>query len=74
LRESYRSMGNQLKIDESQIEQAKELLSIKGQESEITRQRLNKYYEWIGGEVILSSNYVDLSLLMNLYLKTGGSI
>jgi len=67
---ALRSANKQLKVKPTQIEEARELLSVVGDESEIADQRLNKFYEWIGGEIICSSNYVDLSLLMDLYFGT----
>ncbi|MGI2182516.1 PIN domain-containing protein [Shewanella oncorhynchi] len=67
---ALRSANKQLRINSPQIEQARELLTVEGEESEIADQRLNKYYEWIGGEVIYSSDYADLSLLMKLYFET----
>lgn len=67
---ALRSANKQLRINSPQIEQARELLTVEGEESEIADQRLKKYYEWIGGEVISSSDYSDLSLLMKLYFGT----
>ena len=67
---ALRSANKQLKIKPSQIDQAKDLLSVEGDESVIADQRLQKYYEWIDGKVIPSSNYADLSLLMELYFET----
>ncbi|HIF9421727.1 TPA: PIN domain-containing protein [Photobacterium damselae] len=67
---ALRSANKQLKINPAQIDQARELLSVDGGELEIADQRLQKYYEWIGGKVISSSDYADLSLLMELYFET----
>jgi hypothetical protein len=67
---ALRSANKQLKIKTAQIDQARELLSVEGDESEIAEQRLQKYYEWIDGKVIPSSDYADLSLLMELYFET----
>lgn len=67
---ALRSANKQLKIKSEQIEEARELLSVEGSESEIADQRLQKYYEWIDGKVISSSDYADLSLLMELYFET----
>ncbi|HIF9068061.1 TPA: PIN domain-containing protein [Photobacterium damselae] len=67
---ALRSANKQLKINPAQIDQARELLSVDGGELEIADQRLQKYYEWIGGKVISSRDYADLSLLMELYFET----
>lgn len=67
---ALRSASKQLKINPAQIDQAREILSVDGGELEIADQRLQKYYEWIGGKVISSSDYADLSLLMELYFET----
>lgn len=67
---ALRSANKQLKIKTEQIDQARELLSVEGDDSEIAEQRLQKYYEWIDGKLISSSNYADLSLLMELYFET----
>ncbi len=65
-----RSANKQLKISHSQIKKARDLLTVEGEESTISDLRLRKYYEWIGGTIISSSDYVDLVLLMELYFKT----
>lgn len=67
---ALRSANKQLKIKSEQIEEARVLLSVEGNESEIADQRLQKYYEWIDGKVIPSSDYADLSMLMELYFET----
>jgi hypothetical protein len=65
-----RSALHQLKIDEEKIEEARSLLNIDGDESAIAEARLNQFYEEIGGELIPSSDYADLELLMELYFET----
>lgn len=70
IEKALRSANKQLKIKPTQIEQARDLLSVEGDESEIADQRLQDYYEWIGGQVIPSRNYANLSLLMELYFET----
>lgn len=70
IEKALRSANKQLKIKPAQIDEARELLSVEGDESQIADQRLQKYYEWIDGKVIPSSDYADLSLLMELYFGT----
>lgn len=67
---ALRSASKQLKINTPQIEQARNLLSVEGGESDIAEKRLLKYYEWIDAKVIPSSDFADLSLLLELYFST----
>ncbi|HCV01193.1 MAG TPA: hypothetical protein DG048_00995 [Pseudoalteromonas sp.] len=68
--QALRSANKQLKIKSESIESARELLSIEGEDHEVADARLKKYYEYIGANLIDSSEYVDLALLMEMYFET----
>lgn len=68
--QALRSANKQLKIKSESIESARELLSIEGEDHEVADARLKKYYEDIGANLIDSSEYVDLALLMEMYFET----
>lgn len=68
--QALRSANKQLKIESEAIESARALLSINGEDHEVADTRLKKYYEYIGASVIDSSEYVDLTLLMDMYFET----
>ncbi|WP_156480580.1 PIN domain-containing protein [Aquipseudomonas alcaligenes] len=68
--QALRSANKQLKIEPNAIDNARALLSVDGNETEIAEARLEKYYEFIGAEKIDSSKYADLSLLMEMYFST----
>ncbi len=68
--QALRSANKQLKIKSESIENARALLSIDGEEHEVAGGRLKKYYESIGADVIDSSEYVNLTLLMEMYFET----
>ena len=68
--QALRSANKQLKIKSESIESARELLSIEGEDHEVADARLKKYYEYIGANLIDSSEYVDLALLMEMYFAT----
>lgn len=70
IEQALRSANKQLKIKTENIEQAKALLSVDGNEHEVANGRLQKYYGFIGAEKIDSAEYTDLSVLMEMYFKT----
>lgn len=70
IEQALRSANKQLKIEEENIESARVLLSIEGDEQNVADQRLQEYYEFIGAEKIDSAKYVDLEILMNMYFET----
>lgn len=70
IEQALRSANKQLKIKSGVIDNARALLSIDGSEAEIAEARLEKYYEYIGAEIIDSDEYVDLSQLMEMYFST----
>lgn len=67
IEQALRSANKQLKIKSEVIENARALLSLDGSEAEIAEARLEKYYEFIGGEKIDSGRHTDLSRLMEMY-------
>ncbi len=67
---ALRSANKQLKIQSKAIEDARALLSVEGDDHEVAGNRLKKYYEDIGADVIDSSEYADLALLMDMYFET----
>lgn len=67
---ALRSANKQLKITSKDVDNARELLSVDGDESEVAESRLRSYYDYIGAEVINSAEYVDLNILMELYFET----
>jgi cold shock CspA family protein len=68
--QALRSANKQLKIKNEDIESARALLSIDGDDNEVADTRLKKYYEYIGANVIDSAVYVDLTSLMEMYFET----
>ena len=70
INQTLRSANKQLKIKSESIDKARELLSIDGEDHEVADGRLKKYYENIGANVIDSSEYVNLALLMEMYFET----
>ncbi|QLH64499.1 PIN domain-containing protein [Serratia symbiotica] len=70
IHQAIRSANKQLNINKSDLSRAEELLSVVGTDKEIATKKLNEYYEFIGAEKIDSSEYVELSDLMDLYLNT----
>lgn len=70
IEQALRSANKQLKIKSDVIDNARALLSIEGSEAEIAEARLEKYYEYIGAEIIASEEYVDISKLLNMYFST----
>jgi hypothetical protein len=65
-----RSAEKHLKIDSDKIQNARDLLSVKGDNSSIASQRLEEFYRWIGAEVIKSSEHIDFDQLMEMYFGT----
>jgi len=70
IEQALRSANKQLKIKSSAIDNARELLSVEGSETEIAEARLEKYYEYIGADKIDSGEYADLPKLMEMYFAT----
>ncbi|MBF1996651.1 DUF4935 domain-containing protein [Serratia symbiotica] len=70
IHQAIRSANKQLNINKSDLSRAEELLSVVGTDKEIATKKLNEYYEFIGAEKIDSSEYVELSDLMDLYFNT----
>jgi len=70
IEQALRSANKQLKIQSKAIDDARRLLSVEGKDHEVASNRLNKYYEYIGAEVIDSSEYADLAVLMEMYFET----
>lgn len=68
--QALRSADKLLKIESNIINNARELLYVDGTEAEIAEKRLEKYYEFIGAEKILSEEYVELPELMKMYFST----
>lgn len=68
--QALRSANKQLKIKNTTIEKAKELLSIDGTDKEIANKQLEKYYAFIGAKKIDSANHANLSDLMEMYFTT----
>jgi len=65
--QALRSASKQLKLEKTDIEAARSLLSISGHESDVATARLEGYYEYIGAEKIESKRYLDLDILMQMY-------
>lgn len=70
IEQALRSADKQLKIKTDTINNARELLSVEGSDSEIAEARLEKYYEFIGADKIDSGQHADLADLMEMYFST----
>ncbi|MEQ5125554.1 PIN domain-containing protein [Providencia alcalifaciens] len=70
IEQALRAASKHLKIKKSDIEQAKELLTVEGTDETIAAIRLENYYSFIGAEKIDSATYTDLSSLMEMYFST----
>jgi hypothetical protein len=57
--QSFRSAAKQVKVSHQAIEQAEALLSVEGDDRSIATQRLGRFYEEIGAEIIQSSRFAD---------------
>ncbi|WP_414160764.1 PIN domain-containing protein [Serratia sp. BNK-12] len=70
INQALRAANKQLKIKSNDIEKAEKILSIEGAEKDIAYERLTKYYEYIGANIIKSGEYADLTTLMDMYFST----
>lgn len=70
IEQALRSANKQLKINSASINNARELLSVEGSETEIAEAMLEKYYEYIGANKVDSGEYADFTKLMEMYFST----
>ncbi|MEQ1636860.1 MAG: PIN domain-containing protein [Methylococcales bacterium] len=68
--QALKAASKQLKVQQKNVENARALLSIEGHERQVANNRLQKYYEFIGAEIINSAQYIDLKVLMEIYFGT----
>lgn len=59
-----------LKVGETKVVNARQLLSVDGSDEEIVEARLEKFYKLTGAHKIDSAEHVDLSALMEMYFRT----
>ncbi|MCE1225032.1 MAG: PIN domain-containing protein [Geobacteraceae bacterium] len=68
--QALRTAAKQLKIRQATIDAAAELLTIPGEDAEVAENRLLKYYERIGAEILKCSDYIDSERLIDMYFGT----
>ncbi|MHC1745519.1 MAG: PIN domain-containing protein [Negativicutes bacterium] len=70
VRKGLRLASNQLGIDKNNVQTATQLLSATGEDREVAEERLNKYYNRIGAEILKTDDYIDCKKLMKMYFET----